>query len=579
MEGAELRKPVFVGLTALLSFVIAAVSFIGPARGYEVSVYDAYPLAVWVAFGIVLVGGLGLILSSAIDAVPVSGWRSGFALIIAAYGVFYALPMARGYVIYGSLLSDALYHLSIVSDILARGHVPELLYPQTHVLLAELAMVAGLPLQSSQMPVSFAFTMLFITGCFVSGRRLLSHRGGIFVLAAAIPLSYTGDQLSILPWFYALAFLPLTVFALQIGTRARAGWVSIPLGVAIVLYHLIISLFAAIALGIYGVWAARRSQRIAQGTVIALIIAIIAPLWGLGTHRVQAMILRAYTGAVGGGVVTYASQAAESGYSLVQLLVSFVILRWGSLFLLLGAASAVAAGAVYHSVVQREFDVGGMLSVQYFVGGAFGVVLAGAHLLAKSPTRVSQFALLFAIYLVGYGLWRVFGRPRPQPSQLRTAFGVGLAAVVLLSALLSAGIAYEENRHVTHATVEGTEWHLRHTDETTPTKSLRMAINIQLYIQGLARGKAAPRVFSRYQSQYQLPTALGYDENSTISTTLTDQSYLITKRSDIAWLKSRSSSATPTHAYSKANRRQLAHDSAAAKLYSNGEFTIWLASG
>ena len=580
MAAQEQSKAIIVGLTAILAVVIAVVLSAPAATGYEVSIYNTYSLSIWLAFGVVLVGGVLLILAGGRERTSI--WLPGFALILGAYGVFYSLPLVRGYVLYGSLLSDSLYHLSIVSDVISTGELPQLLYPFTHTLFAELALLTGLSPNVFQMPVSYAFTVLFMIGYFVSARRLFSNQGGIYVLASAVPLTYTGLQLTILPWFYALCVIPLVVFALQLQTRAKVALVAFPLATAIVFYHPLTSLFIIIIAGIYHIWSSWNPHTpAARGGTVALAAGITVLVWSLDTSRVQALLVQTVLGvATEEGVSTYAAQAVSSEYTISQLLVEYVILRWGPLMLFLGVASLIVVAIAYQCIRERRISTAGMLGIQYLTAGIVGVVLIGVGITSRSLVRLSQFALFFSTYLVGFGLWRTVRHKIGQQPHRRvtTIIGSGLVLVVLVSTVLSAGIAYEDNKHITETTVEGTDWHLTNHDSSLQTKSFRMSYQIQLYLQGYTAGHEAPRTFSRYSSVYQLPTNLGYDDNATMAQTLQNRSYLITKVSDIAWARGQPTVNDRPHQYSRANQATLADDRTVNKLYSNGAFDIWLAA-
>lgn len=580
MAVQEQSKAIVVGLTAILAVVIAVILSAPAATGYEASIYDTYPPTTWLAFGVVLMGGVLLILVGGRERTSL--WLPGFALILGAYGVFYALPLIRGYVLYGSLLSDSLYHLSIVSDVISTGELPQLLYPSTHILFGELALLTGLSPSVFQMPISFAFTVLFMIGYFVSARRFFSNRGGIYVLASAVPLTYTGLQLTILPWFYALCVIPLAIFALQLQTRAKVALVAFPLVTAIVFYHPLTGLFIIIIAGIYHIWSSWNPHiSAARGDTVALAAGITALVWALDSSRVQALLVRTVFGvATEEGVASYAARAVGSEYTISQLLVEYVILRWGPLLLFLGAASLVIVAIAYRCIRERRISTAGMLVIQYLTTGIVGIILVGVGVLSQNLIRLSQFALFFSTYLVGFGLWKTVRHKVGQQPHRRvtTIIGSGLVLVVLVSTVLSAGIAYEDNRHITETTVEGTDWHLMNHDSSLQTKSFRMSYQIQLYLQGYAAGHEAPRTFSRYSSVYQLPTNLGYDDNATMAQTLQTRSYFITKVSDIAWARSQPTVNDRAHQYSRANQATLADDTTVNKLYSNGPFNIWLAA-
>ncbi|WP_237713395.1 glycosyltransferase family protein [Halococcus hamelinensis] len=551
--------------------MITVVSFTPAPSGYEISIHGAYSPFLKFAFLAVLLGGIGLIIDGTRS--KAISWAVGLMLILVAYAVLYSLPLVRGYEIYGTPLTDSLYHLGVVSDIISNGHIPNELYPATHILFSELSILTGLSANTFQMPVSYLFSVLLITGCFVAGRGLFGVQAGRYVLAAAIPLVYADLQITILPWFYAICFIPLFLLTLHKAVGVGSQIVALVFAVAITMYHPLTSLFMTVVVAVYTLWTWLSRSRRNQSIGLPLAIGVIAAIWAIGSDRVQGMIAGVATGAAtGGGVATYASEAANSGRNIYDLVVNFLIIRWGTAVLYMGFGGLIVLWITYRSIRGRQRAEIQMVSAQYVAGGLFGVSLAAGQVLARNPVRISQFCLLFSIFLIGYGLWAASQNSQRRTARIASAI---LIMVVLSTALLGAGTAYEDNRQVTHTTIDGSSWFLEHRDADIQTRSFRMSRGVQFYIQGNNLARASSVAFSRFLESRQLPKHLGYTGNGTAEEVFGSRQYIITKTPDVVWTESQYGDGNIERGYTQTDLTKIENDPTVSKAYTNGPYDIW----
>ncbi|MEF8884343.1 MAG: hypothetical protein V5A44_04380 [Haloarculaceae archaeon] len=143
-----------------MALVAATVLFVlvDPAPGFETSLVAAFPRAFWVCFYGVLVASVIVAFLSARDS---SGyWRHAAALALANYALFFFLPLARGYRLYGRGASDILVHVGDVQGIITEGTLAAgSWYPMQHTLVSELVYF-GFPMQGSEYGVAYGFSAL-----------------------------------------------------------------------------------------------------------------------------------------------------------------------------------------------------------------------------------------------------------------------------------------------------------------------------------------------------------------------------------------------------------------------------------
>ncbi|PCR92170.1 hypothetical protein [Natrinema ejinorense] len=587
---------------------LAAIGFVGsvlttpPATGYESSIHDAYPPQTWVGFGLALVGGLTLVFRSAITDRP--GWRYGVVTLASVYAVFFALPLFRGYYVYGTPMSDAFYHFGIVRDVLETGTVPETVYPATHLLYATLTTVTGVPMRILQPVVAFCFFLLFVGSCFLLGRCLFGPRGGLATLGAAMPLVFVSHHLTTLPWLFALPFLPLSLSLAhrwadrRRSSRAGPFVAALVCGIALVFYHPVTALVTVLALVVYaGVVAApslrrrlpllRSETEAESGRAYATpyrypaVLAIAGILWYLSISQVTHFLDRVVTNDIDGGAASYASTAQQTSYSTWELVWEFLVLEWGTVLVYAGLGAGIAAVILGRALRGRDSRLERLCVAQYAAGIGVAVFFVGSRVLSRNVVRINSYTVIGAILLLGLAItglvsYRDAAADRWKQRGATVAL-CGLCVSVLVVALLAGAVAYEDDRHVTHATMAGAEWHHENHDSGIDTRAFRMSEQLQRYFEGTTGADPDDRQFHRSLEGYQLPTRLGYDDHGSVGDVYENETYLVTKTADIEWARNRPPDrrAEIDH-YTDDDRDRLRADPAAHRIYSNGDVSVWV---
>ena len=226
--------------------------FNSPARGYEISIFRALPLAVWVLLFLVLVIAIALIVHTA-SSEHTWGWFFGGILLLLFNTAILTLQFVRGYFVYA--VADPLGHIGIVGAIVNTGYLTDNYYPAVHLLGATISIITGLtPIEGIGILPLF-FTLLFMIFIYFLTRSI-SHdrRCAILALPAATPLLFAYYHLTPYPHALAIFLFPLLFFIYfrNLNSPSRGG--TILLFIFLVMYvfiHplivivLISSLFAA----------------------------------------------------------------------------------------------------------------------------------------------------------------------------------------------------------------------------------------------------------------------------------------------------------------------------------------------
>jgi hypothetical protein len=582
-----LRNTLLTVGVAALAVDCVYLALVPPVGGYETSLITAYPLAFWLAFAV----GLAVVITTLVASAATDGsrWLPAFGLLAVFYGIFFFLPLHRGYQLYDRGSSDALGHLGIVKATLARESLPGVFYPVEHLIISELSMV-GISPSTSRYLLPFVFTMLFIASVGLLVRSFVGRRAAIGAgLAAATPLVFANFQVRIHPFFLSTLLLPLILFLFE-RTRRVNDWrfrlSYVVLGFAVLFFHPVTAVFLVLMVSTFVLWTVySRTTGDAlpvPTTRLTSLLGLVAIWWYISfgrTRRALAQVLSSNSQV--SIVVDQASRAQSAGLSPPQLVVRFVQ-KYGVVFIVL------AIGGIYTLVVldrvrRREAAYpDAYATLQYVIGGAITVVFLIVYLLAFDPIRVARYQILAAVLLCGLVLAATSASMR-SGNESRRLSGRTLACVVVTLCLVAAaflgtfaGTTYWPNEHMTRAEYQGAEFVLSHNDPDVRVRALSLHTKMQWYVTGSRSEPGEPPVFQP-GSGYGLPPRLGYDENRTAAQTF-GRAHVVTQAYDTAYHGS--SYYTPEQrralfVYGENALRRLGNDTTADRIYANGGFTVW----
>ncbi len=158
-------------VAGLVALVLASVIIVrtGPATGYEISLYDAYPPHFWFFLFLIISCGILLMVDGSIHKRRPDFWKVGFLFVLSGNLIVLALPFLRGYAFYGT--SDAISHLGFARDILLSGHIGESnFYPALHILAGTVSSILGVDLEVVVMLFPPLFYVVFCVGLVLLGR-------------------------------------------------------------------------------------------------------------------------------------------------------------------------------------------------------------------------------------------------------------------------------------------------------------------------------------------------------------------------------------------------------------------------
>jgi hypothetical protein len=575
-----------VGVVALAVDCVY-LALVPRATGFENSLIAAYPTGFWAAFTV----GLAVVVLVFVGSTLTGSdrWRPAFGLLAGFYGIFFFLPLHRGYRLYGRASSDALGHLGIVRAILTQETVdiPGLFYPLEHLVVAQLSMV-GIDMTTTKYLLPYVFTLLFIGSVGALVRALVgSDRAVGAGFCAATPLVFTFHQIAMSPFLLSFMLAPLILFAIERVRRTddrryHVSYSIIALGV--VFFHPMTTLFLLV-LVVTAVLVQRRyrsdDRSVIPTTRVAPLVGVLMLWWYTPFQRTQRAIASVVESFEGGqeSLAADQSQAVQSvEFTLIEI-VQRIVEKYGVAFILLGIGGLYALTALYRLLRRRSWYPEVYGTVQYAIGGALAITFLSVYLVAYDPVRVSRYFVFAAVLLTGLALVRTTASRRADVSV--RGRGVLLAALVcciLAAAVLGsyAGTTYWPNQQMTHAEYHGSEFVLEHDDPEVAVYGHSMHPKMQWFISGNRSDPDGPPVF-RNDPAYSLPRNLGYDTNETAARTF-GRAYVVTKTYDVEYYDA--SYFTPEQqrrlfVYNETAITRLKGDAAVDRVYTNGGYAVW----
>jgi hypothetical protein len=436
--------------------VAAALAHGASATAYELSIYAATPLSVWLCLGAAFVVSVASLTARdrRIRALAATLGTAATTLLAAMF-------LVRDYRYLGG--GDALSHLGWAKGIAGGGLQPaELLYPATHLLGVSIQAAGGGTLARGLLLVTVLFAVAYVVATGLVVRRLTQTRRGFAIGVAAawlfLPVFNVASYLMPFPTTQGIFFAPFVVFALLVYLQRGSGserTAALPacialvvLGAGLVLVHPQQAVNVVLLLGaVFVVQTASRRYR--PEHPIATQPSVLVPTGLLGgllavwmsvhpraesaTTGVLAGVLNVFDGPDAAATVAQRSgSVADVGGSTPML--AFKLLGVGIFFVVL---SAVAV-AVYWR--RRDAAVGTEHVVPHLAAGTVPIGVLFVSYFLSTPTiafRELAFGLFVATVLGAVGLQYLWGglQRRFGHETATTVTAAILAACLVLSAV------------------------------------------------------------------------------------------------------------------------------------------------
>lgn len=217
MNYLKQNKPLLIlGFVFLLIALIILVAK-PPATGYEISIYDQFPLYFWfLLIGAISIGIIILIKESFHQSGKKS-WVMGFFLLMFTNFVLLIIPFSRGYATFGR--GDVLNHLGFIKDIIFYGYfgspqsLESNLYPLIHILVSTIYFLTGITPETLTLLLPITFTIFYMLSIYLLANEITKNNSQVILVTAfGSLLLFKHENLMLAPSVMAFLLLPFILF-------------------------------------------------------------------------------------------------------------------------------------------------------------------------------------------------------------------------------------------------------------------------------------------------------------------------------------------------------------------------------
>jgi hypothetical protein len=580
---SDRRSQVLLGITAVSLSLFCATSILTASDTYNPSFYNSFSPVTWVSFCTFLISGLASLATAqrTNDVLKLS------VMIISGIALFWELPHLLNLPFWAPPLADMLMHYGSARFTIDTGGIwSGTIYPLVHVLLAQLSMVTKTPVYEIGSAFSLLVSITGITGLATVARRLFKHRqAGLVTAAAGGTLVFGKFYHNVFPWFTSLMLVLIVVLLLLIQTDSSG--VSPARIAAIVLIVSITMMHPMTALVLFGVGTvflfsstmlSNTKLQVNSGTRFGawlLVIPLIHYVWYFGqsgfSRKISTILLSVFGPSV--GAAGKVGEAGTSGFSLIQLIYRFVILKYGPVLLIVGAGSVIVLVVIYRFIHEETTDGEVTAAVLFGAGLILATALLAFNAIATGGLRINQVTIIASLLLIGVALTRFQTEQVIHIKYIR----VLVIGAVILTAIIAPFTVYPETYHTTQQEFTGTDWFLDNRNIEMETSTEKTTHKIEVFLQhAQLRQEVTYRTWAfGGPTGSSTPPHLGYDQADTVFKSV-GPGYLITKTAGVEWWTTQPSNRyDDIEHYDRQDLRKLDNDTTSNLIYSTNGYKIW----
>jgi hypothetical protein len=592
-KNTDYSKPLALVSLIALNLVLVMLAITPQATGYELSIYDAYPLIFYVfyfvSFFSSLLGILSTVYTGKRNFTSIVYIGTSLVLVI----VLILLPFFRGYPLFGR--HDNLSHFGMISETMSIGSIgTQNFYPALHLMASVNSLITGIPdfslARELTTPVLF---LAYIAGIVLITKQIAGdkHAGMVAFAFAVIPVigqrfgSFTSSDSAL----FLVPFI-LYIFYLNVYHNSTASKTLLIIVLLLVPYfHPEITIFFILLFSFFFILShvpgikPSTYESVSIHSVIILVLSFL--LWLLNFSEIFRYIRRVYSSLfieatqAQFGVEYYSGLLSRSQLSMIEFF-DLIVKREGAVLIYCTLAFLVLLVVARRGIAARAFNLHYVfLGVIFLISG----LLAAISLIADvviSYDRFLKFSVLLATLLISIFVATYMENLRSNPIRGRKILAVVsvLLAVALIISTFSAyssPIIRDYNQQTTQMEINGAAWIIAHGDrEIQPLAVLFVFGRLTHVIEGTESSKKNDPVYANmlYQNTIVTPDHFTYDRQNTFGESYIEDRYLINNE----LMRQYYFQLWPHVArYSLADYKQLYNDATVDKIYLNGELDIY----
>ena len=590
-------------LIGLALWVIAAT---GPASGYEISIYAAYPPYFWFFIIGSIACGIYILVRQAFAKERSNWWLTGLLVILLANGVLLLLPFFRGYFAHGYF--DPLNQIGLIRDIELTGHFGaagtrgENPYPALHILVLSISYMTHLEAELVVKLIPFFFFTFYTVSMYLLSKEVTqSHKQSLLITAfSALPLymsTHNENMAHTIPRIQTFFLMPFILYLLFKLRKRRVAFVIpfILLLLVAPIWHpadggpFLVGIFLTLGLS-YRLcnWLTKRRAEaeskigsgLSTGVINPVLILFVTWLIWFSAFRVFELTIEGlgdwiiygiwepeifvYLGVVERAemplldiiMLTLKRHGAQLAFFLLSIIISLVV--WRRFF---SSKNEVDPNLVVFSFL---FMVAAVVGVSSLVAGvAFGY------------TRFIPYVVFGSVLVNGLGLYLWFHR---LPNK------AAVVAVIMLFLLIPLGLGtfnvYSSpfvagaNGQVTSANMKGLSWFLEKRDEELIADQITFTqFNHTSAL--LGRQSIPKNIRWAYEVEASTPEHFGFPEYGSYGAAIDKDRYFLSSKLDRIFYSERIPEYQAAWRWSPADFERLENDSTVNRVYNSGEFEVF----
>jgi hypothetical protein len=595
-------------------FALAIIVITPPAKGYELSIYNAYAWYFWFFILLSIFFGVGIIIYEALTEKKSNWWLMGFIIIIISYIIFLAIPFFRGYEFYGK--GDTLDHIGWMKDIINTGYIgSDDFYPIIHIIGVEINYIFNISLNITVSVIYIFFSLLYLMNVCLLARVICSSRGQtLLIVAFSSPLIYSYFHVNIHPAVLSLFMIPLFLFFYHKiehhpNDKIKNTLLLLLLAFFITFFHPIVTIYTIIILLSFGVISflfklkqkskAPFSNKIFKYKIyptMALIMIVVLLFWYFlfSTFQNQFIVVLQWLFFQGHLplVSNQISGLIQSNLQPIQIIELFINL-YGAVFLYIGISTGVVI-LIIKKFISKNNKLNKLYftySILFIISSLFGLILFIGYFIEYEPIRVARFSVLMATILLGLVFYdlimnKSIGNNQNRKTILKQFSIIFITLIIFVSIIISIFNVYGSprtagfNSQVTAMETTGFAYFLENQDQKTPIVLNFNPSYIKSYAAYIYGMDNINKLNINIDSK-RLPSHFGYNNNLSIARTFDykNKYFVISKNDELAYLAFPRNVQEKAYQWNKEDFTILESDPTVIRLYINDEFSIWRVFG
>ncbi|SNR70369.1 hypothetical protein SAMN06266787_11237 [Halorubrum ezzemoulense] len=565
--------------------VVVSLLLLSDANSHEVSIYNSTPTIVWILISLSMILCIVYLIVGVFSTLETNLILPAIVIYVFILLVF-SIPDFRGYYVSSHYASDIMVHFGEIRSIKLTSHISEdNFYPLYHIQLYSVH-ILGIELEDLDIVGSMISYIVFTFGMYCFARSVSNDtRSAEIAFAFSLPLIFLDFHVNIRPTTYSIMIMPFVLYLINTAYTKKSKrflllsligllFISISHPETAIITLLILSIIFSTHL------LAKPVDLPKKGVIIysSLTLFIISYMWYISNPILQEYLSFRLISVIRGYDITTTGSgaaAAASDYPSILSVFTRVIELYGSPIIYMSLSGL----SVFLIIYTKRFEISYpeklyilLYSTSLFVSFVllFGIQLFGDSIMRIVPYSLISSILVLSLFISNIGQYKIF---------VKKATIVLMVILLLLTVPLSIANVHSDNEHLTKKEVVGTQMFLQYYNEDYETKSLHMSSKLMAYLEGAHTEKRGdPPFYRRTNEKHTLPQKLGYQENQT-SSNISEYTYIILKRYDYTYYEG-----SPDHmhkelsVYDNNDVEKLYNDESIVRVYSNGEFRIWLSN-